>query len=268
MGIPRDLLRQHPGVEQWAILAGYRGSVAHGMYVPPKNPLSIDDKDVMAICVPPPVYYLGLKQYGSRGTEEIKRNEWDIVVYECRKAMSMLAQGNPNMLSILWLSDKHYIKRTAAGQLILSHRALFSGRHVYNSFVGYAKGQLHRMTHGSFDGYMGEKRKALVEKFGYDTKNAAHLIRLLRMGIEFLKDGTLYVERMDAQELLEIKHGEWALEKVKQESDRLFSVAQEAYLRSTLPIEADREAIDWLCADVVRTAWQERDERTTEMAGL
>lgn len=33
---------------------------------------------------------------------------------------------------------------------------------------------------------MGEKRKQLVAKHGYDTKNASHLIRLLRMGMEFL----------------------------------------------------------------------------------
>jgi len=52
---------------------------------------------------------------------------------------------------------------------------------------------------------MGAKRKSLVEKFGYDTKNAAHLILLLRMGIEFLSVGVLHVKRHDAQELLEIK---------------------------------------------------------------
>jgi len=34
-------------------------------------------------------------------------------------------------------------------------------------------------------GYMGKKRRELVMRVGYDAKNAAHLIRLLRMGIEF-----------------------------------------------------------------------------------
>ena len=44
-------------------------------------------------------------------------------------------------------------------------------------------------------GYMGQKRRELVRRVGYDDKNAAHLIRLLRMGIEFLTEGTIYVER-------------------------------------------------------------------------
>ena len=63
-------------------------------------------------------------------------------------------------------------------------------------------------------------------RVGYDAKNAAHLIRLLRMGIEFLTEGTMYVERVDGPELLTIKRGEWPLEKVKAEAERLFQLAQ------------------------------------------
>src|SRR6185369_17173804 len=80
-----------------------------------------------------------------------------------------------------------------------------------------------------YRGYMGDKRRGLVERFGYDTKNAAHLIRILRMGIEFLTEGTLYVEREDKQELLNIKQGLWTLDEVKAEAERLFALAQEAY---------------------------------------
>lgn len=101
MTIPRDILAETPALSQWAILGGYRGSVAHGMYIAPKDPLSIDDKDVMYFCVPPIRYYTGLKQFGTRGTLEIKRAEWDIVIYEARKAISLLAQGNPNVLCML-----------------------------------------------------------------------------------------------------------------------------------------------------------------------
>jgi predicted nucleotidyltransferase len=256
MTVPRDILAETPALSQWAILGGYRGSIAHGTYTPD----NIDDKDVMYFCVPPIRYYTGLRQFGSRGTLEIKRAEWDIVIYEARKAISLLAQGNPNVLCMLWLSDKHRLCMTEAGSLLLSRRGLFVGKHVYHSFVGYAKGQLHRMTHGAHEGYMGERRKTLVAQFGYDTKNAAHLIRLLRMGIEFLTDGVLRIEREDASELLDIKRGHWTLERVKEESDRLFALAQEAFVRSPLPAEPDRDAIDILCQEVVRRAWEERSD--------
>jgi predicted nucleotidyltransferase len=220
MTLPNYIFKKNKGLSDWCILLGYRGSIAHGMYIPNSDPNSIDDKDLMAVCVPPIDHYLGLKQYGSRGTKEIKENEWDIVIYEATKMIRMLMNGNPNVLSMLWLEDKHYIKRTKAGQLLIDNRDLFVGKHVYKSFVGYASGQLKRMTHFSFEGYMGEKRKKLVDKYKFDVKNASHLIRILRMGIEFLIEGKLTVERFDSQQLLEIKRGEWSLEKVKKESDR------------------------------------------------
>lgn len=259
MSVPRDLIAEYPGLGDWCVLHCFRGSIAHGTFVPSNDPTSIDDKDTMAVCVPPIDYYYGLKQYGSRGTQEIKHGKWDIVCYEARKALSLLADGNPNVLSMLWLEDKDYIHMTSAGKLLLANRELFVGKHVYRSFIGYAYGQLHRMEHFVFEGYMGNKRKKLVEKLGYDAKNASHCIRILRMGIEFLTDGRLYVNRHDAPQLLEIKRGEWTLEQVKAEAARLFQVAEQAYLNSRLPAFPDKEGINQLCARMVACALEERD---------
>jgi predicted nucleotidyltransferase len=265
VSVPKDIIRENPSLGDWCILHVYRGSIAHGMYTPSSDPNSIDDKDTMAVCVPPVDYFYGLKQFGPRGTKEIKRGEWDIVVYEARKAISLLEGGNPNVLSMLWSEQRDYIKLTDAGRLLIENRHLFVGKHVYRSFVGYAYSQLHRMEHFVFEGYMGEKRKRLVERWGYDCKNAAHLIRLLRMGIEFLNDGALYVMRHDAPQLLEIKRGEWTLERVKEESTRLFAAAEQAYLNSKLPAQPDSEAINKLCVEVVRAA---HDAALTELVTL
>jgi hypothetical protein len=71
------------------------------------------------------------------------------------------------------------------------------------------------------------------------------------MGIEFLTEGTMYVERSDGPELLSIKRGEWPLEKVKAESERLFQLAQEAYVRSSLPPEPDRDRAEKLCVNMI-----------------
>jgi len=263
MGVPKDLIREEAGIGDWAILHAYRGSIAHGMYEPSSEPTSIDDKDTMAICVPPIDHYYGLAEYGSRGTREIKRGEWDIVVYEARKAIRLLAQGNPNVLSILWLPENLYISHTAAGRLLTTNRDAFVGRHVYGSFVGYATAQLRKMESGACNGYMGAKRRALVERHGYDTKNAAHLMRLLRMGIEFLRDGELIVDRggYDATELLAVKRGEWTLERVHDEAARLLRRAEDVYDRSMLPSKPDRERIEALCVEVVQTALGECDRQ-------
>ena len=98
-----------------------------------------------------------------------------------------------------------------------------------------------------FSGYMGEKRKNMVRRYQYDVKNAAHLIRLLRMGAEFVETGTLQVYRThDAEELKRIKRGGWTLEQVKAEAERLAALMEPARARSPLPAEPDAVAADAL----------------------
>lgn len=252
--IDANVLQAHPEIEGWSILLAYRGSIAHGMYVPDTDPYSIDDKDAIGILVPPLDYYYGLRQFGSRGTQEIKEGVWDIVLYELTKAVRLLAKGNPNVLSLLWLDESDYMRITLAGRLLLDRRDLFVGKHVYHSFVGYARGQLHRMAGGQFHGYMGARRKELVQRFGYDCKNAAHLIRLLRMGVEFLATGQLQVKRPDAAELLAIKLGEWSVLDVQAEAGKLFDRIQAALVSSSLPAQPDFERINQLCVDVAMLA--------------
>ena len=108
-----------------------------------------------------------------------------------------------------------------------------------------------KLHHEHFSGYMGEKRKAMVRKHQYDVKNAAHLIRLLRMGIEFLETGQLRVFRsMDADELKQIKRGGWTLEQVKAEAEMLFGRIEAARARSPLPERPDEAAANDLLTDI------------------
>lgn len=290
------------------ILLGYRGSIAHNMYVPQNNPDSIDDKDLMGVFVAPLEHYLG---FGREDVHEKFINEWDTVSYEIRKFIQLLLKCNPNVLSLLWLDEQHIIYQHELGKLLRNHRDLFVSKQAYHSFNGYAYAQFKRMTHfnqeaqkemteledaltdfgidynephtaqeqrdtaitsGEFSGrklgelidryqgikrkyfsggYMGAKRRELVRRIGYDAKNSAHLIRLLRMGIEFLVEGELHVARADAENLLEIKRGEWSIERVKEEAERLFKLAEEAYVRSSLPAKPDSNKAEKLCVEII-----------------
>jgi predicted nucleotidyltransferase len=231
------------------VLLGYVGSISHGTYAPSTDPNSIDDKDILGVCVAPESVYLGLQKFEQR---EKKYLEWDSVVYELRKFISLLLKNNPNVLGLLWLRQSNYIHISESGQRLIDNRNIFVSKQAYHSFSGYAHGQLHRMEHMAFKGYMGEKRKKLVEQFGYDTKNAAHLIRLLRMGIEFLADGNLQVFREDAAELKDIKQGKWGLEKVKREAESLFALAREANVRSPLPPQPDYHKAEQLLMSIIK----------------
>ena len=170
------------------ILAGYMGSISHGTNLSRQDPSYIEDKDVMAVKIYPLDNYFGLQ---NKEGHEFFQDEWDIKIYDIKKYFRLLSKCNPNVLGLLWLNDVHYLEVTELGQRMIDNRNLFSSQQAYNSFVGYAHGQLHRMTHyGKYQGYMGAKRKELVDKFGYDVKNACHLIRLLNMGYEFLLTGS------------------------------------------------------------------------------
>jgi uncharacterized protein len=57
-------------------------------------------------------------------------------------------------------------------------------------------------------------RAVLEAKFGYDTKHAMHLLRLLRMGEEILREGKVLVLRPDAEWLLSVRHGALSYEQV------------------------------------------------------
>ena len=108
-----------------------------------------------------------------------------------------------------------------------------------------------KLHHEHFSGYMGEKRKAMVRKYQYDVKNAAHLVRLLRMGIEFLETGQLQVFRTsDAEELKRIKRGGWTLDQVKEQAEQLFGRIEEARTRSPLPPRPDEGAANALLMDI------------------
>lgn len=233
-------------VPERTILLGYVGSISHGTYIPS----AIDDIDLMGVAIANEDVYFGMKNFEQK---EYKKDQWDTVTYEIRKYFRLLLKQNPNVLALLWLRKEDYIFVSDIGQLILDNKNLFVSKEAYYSFSGYAYGQLKRMEHHVFQGYMGEKRKKLVEKFGYDCKNASHLIRLLRMGIEFLNTGVLQVFRKDdADELKRIKTGEWTLEQVKEKSNELFDQAKESFEKSTLPKYPDVKNAEKLLISILK----------------
>jgi RNA repair pathway DNA polymerase beta family len=299
-------------IPEGTCLLAYRGSIAHGMYIPSTDPSHIDDVDLIGAVIGRTENYLGLSEWGSRGTYEYKRGKWDGVFYEARKMFSLLLQGNPNVLSMLWCEPQHYLYIADAGRLILQNRNMFVGKHVYNAFAGYAHGQLEKMEvrdpvelrqylavtaelkrrgahpnhkgevfdipepttgverdcaawgldrllaalahfqkKGENVGYMGDKRKQLVLEHGYDAKNAAHCIRLLRMCREFMSTGEMLVLRPDASELLEIKRGKWTLEQIKNHARELFEEIRIARDASQLPPEPDRDGAEKLLVGIL-----------------
>lgn len=95
-------------------------------------------------------------------------------------------------------------------------------------------------------------RSALEEKYGYDTKHAYHLVRLIRMCREVLTTGKVIVKRPDREELLSIRNGAWSYDKLIEFAETEDLALNELYLTSTaLPKLPDREKLDQLCISLV-----------------
>jgi predicted nucleotidyltransferase len=245
---PFDLLEH-------SILIGNRGSVAHGTWVENTNPDSIDDIDLMNVVIPPKKYYFGLQTWEM--CEDIN-DPWDVVAYEFKKFLGLLVKQNPNVLMMLWLDPEDYYKIDPLGQALIERRDFFSSREAAKTFIGYAQGQLNRMTHVAGRGYLGAKRKQLVEKHGYDTKNAGHLIRLLHMGKEFLETGKLNVKRTwDRDLLIDIKLGKYSLQNVHQIAADGFDQIRKLEKSSILPKRLEIKTIDLICTQILES-WFER----------
>lgn len=94
-------------------------------------------------------------------------------------------------------------------------------------------------------------RAELEAKFGYDTKHAMHLVRLLRMCREILTTGRVVVKRPDREELLAIRAGAWRYEDLLAYAESEDQALNELYKTSPLPRAPDRNALDLLCIEVV-----------------
>lgn len=229
-------------------LAGYRGSIAHGTAGD-----IIDDIDIIGVFISPISHYFGLTRF-----EHVERigvvDKYDFALFEICKYFGLLLKSNPNVLSLLWLPQNFYIIESEWGKQIVKNRQIFMSKKLYKSFGGYAYGQLRRMTHPCTDqAFQGKKRRERFEKFGYDCKNASHLIRLLRMGIEALTCGEINVARHDAKQLREIKQGCWTLKQIEIEAERLQHLLDEAFVRCNLPSKPDYEKAEELLINIIKT---------------
>jgi len=95
-------------------------------------------------------------------------------------------------------------------------------------------------------------RAKLEKEFGYDTKHALHLVRLLRMALEILISGEVIVRRPDREELLAIKQGTWKFDQLIEYAESMNQKILEARNGTSLPEFPDNESLNLLCTEILR----------------
>jgi hypothetical protein len=92
-----------------------------------------------------------------------------------------------------------------------------------------------------------------VEKFAYDVKFAAHLIRLLTEGIEIMTTGRIQFPLQNRDLLLSIRNGGYTKEEVLEMAEGLEVELKD--LNSDLPMETDFHKINNLLMSMVEESW-------------
>jgi uncharacterized protein len=240
------------------ILQTQVGSGVHGVTVS-----SEDDRDEMGICIPPPSHVVGLQrfeQYEYRTQPMGIRSgpgDLDLSVYALQKWARLAIAGNPTVLLPLFVGGQDIVSITDLGRSLRGYRSLFLSRHCGRKTLGYLNRQRSLMlgeiqsTHTN--------RPELIEKFGFDTKFAYHMVRLGVQGVELLSTGaiTLPMPEPWRSDLTALRRGErtqdWALEAVRELEDQLVRLTKEE--GSVLPPEVNVEAVDQLLRDLHFAHW-------------
>lgn len=99
-------------------------------------------------------------------------------------------------------------------------------------------------------------RANLEKKYGYDTKHAAHLVRLLRMAKEIISEGKVIVKRPDAEELLDIRKGKWTYDQLIEWSEKIENEISDIYISGNykIPKKPNLKEIDKICIKITEKA--------------
>jgi len=230
------------------------GSELHGAKVG-----KTDDTDLYGIYIEDPERALGLQPrehfvWSTAGDE--RRNgpdDVDVTLYSLRKWAGMTAKGNATALHFLFAEPKEVPPKT--WKTVQANRELFLSRNSAKQFLGFADSQFKRLTDEKGSGKKGQ-RPEYIGKYGYDTKAAMHGLRLLYECLELMTHKTITLPRPEKDLLIEVRSGEWTLEKVLAHAKKLTAEVEAAVSSSLLPGNVDRDAISKLIAQVHLEFWK------------
>ena len=238
------------------VLLGLVGSTVHGVTVD-----SADDRDEMGICIEPPEYVAGLRpfqQWVFRTQPEGARSgpgDIDRTVYSLRKWCRLALSGNPTVMLLLHTPEEHCSILEQPGRDLRANKHWFAARRAGRAYLGYMERQRDRMT--GERGQMRVNRPELIEKYGFDTKYAGHVLRLGYQGIEFLETGglTLPLPEPQRSRVLDVRTGRVPFEEVLAEADELRERLEALLQTSELPEQPDHDAVNAFLADAYRAWW-------------
>ena len=216
------------------IFSTHAGSHLYGTSTPES------DQDFRGVIIPPVSYFFGLDKF-----EQCEDAEslgfaagTDVCYFDIRKFVQLAAKGNPNILHLLWTNEP----QTSFGQVLQDMRQHFITKAIIKPHIGMAIAHMAKLEHPGRK--CGTKGKVLIEKFGYNTKDAAVVLMTLDCCIELLTNQRITFPRPDAKFLLAVRNGQYALGDVLATARNLLNVIKRLEDTLSLPKTPNRDLIN------------------------
>jgi len=168
----------------------------------------------------------------------------DLNVYTLRRFAQLALKGNPSILAAIFSPKQHVDFMTVDFELLAK---LVESKMAGKAFLGYMQQQIDRWI-----GIRGQKsvtRPDLVEAYGFDTKYAAHVIRLGVQGREYLdtRRFAMPMEEHMAKIIRDVRTGEFDEREALVLARNAETELLRAYKESELPERPNDGAVrEWL----------------------
>jgi hypothetical protein len=225
------------------------GSTLHGTSVSD----GLEDLDLMGVVVEDLKTFAGFHAtdtWTSRTKPQGVRSEAgdvDYVAYGLRKYLNLALKGNPTILLALFAGDEHTREITGAGRDLRRLAPQIVSKQCYMPFRGYMRQQHERLL--GLRGQRNVTRPELVEAYGYDTKYAAHVVRLGLQGVELLTTGRLSLPMRDDDRALcvKVRTGGYSLAQASEQIIHAERALDEAFAASSLRDTPDTAEVErWM----------------------
>ena len=231
---------------------GITGSHSYGCNEPGKS-----DEDIVGFCVPPKhiVFpHLGGHIHGFGNSpmafnqfqahhinDKGTRKEYDMTVYGIVRFFHLCMDNNPNMVDALFIPRRCIKHTTTLYEHVRDNRKLFLHKGSWHRFRGYAYAQLTKLAKGGAD-KKSERRRESIDKHGFDTKFAYHIVRLALECEQILESSDLILDR-DRNLYKAIRNGEWTKERIHGWFEEKEKTLESLYHESSLRDRPDKDAI-------------------------
>jgi predicted nucleotidyltransferase len=221
-----------------------------------------DDLDIYGLYIEPPDQIIGLFPdehfVWSTAGDHVRNtsSDVDVTLYGLRKWASMAAKGNPTALHFLFAPDRLGVSENHEWNVLCEpiKKAAIS-RMSSKQFKGFVDAQMGRLLGTRGRGKKGQ-RPELESEFGYDVKAGMHAVRLLNEAIELMNTGKITLPRPERKLLIDIRAGQWTLDKLSNHVNQLFMDLDNASKTSSLPETPDRVKLSRIICEAYQTHWK------------